>query len=146
MKIPALCLLLLFYFTCFSQPDKPTPIKVNFYIPIHFKNLVTGNEKLTVYLMPLQEEYVAPYKVVGKKLKDNEYEFLLPQKKFWYIAFQLGTLKAMQFCVNNEDGSAPANYDFTTLLEKGIFDYKKIRFIPPCPADETEDEPPTIKQ
>lgn len=123
-----------------AQQDKTSTVQVKFYMPVHQKNLIAGNESLSVFLLLLKNPDTLQKKS-AKKIKENIYEFQLPRKDYWVVGFQLGSMRGVKYCIQNENGDAMSNYDFTVLLEKGKFDNNSIKFLPPCiQQDEEETE------
>lgn len=123
----------IFLFAFHSSFAQSTTVEAKLYIPSHVKNTLTPNDKLKVYFTPFPDNPVMkkPQMVTAKKVRENVYEFELPNTKIWHIGFGIGNYNGRMMCVNNTEGQAVDEYSFNILLEAGKYN-PNVQFLPPC--------------
>lgn len=126
-------LFILFLFAFHSSFAQSTTIEARLYLPSHVKNTLTPNDKLQVYFTAFPGDTILKGRkmITAKKLRENVYEFQLPNTKLWHIGFSMGNYSYQMLCVNNIEGQAPENYSFNILLEPGKYN-PDLQFLPPC--------------
>ena len=121
----------------FSQTEKSTTVQVNLFLPVHVKNSLTPNDKLTIYLQTFPDDTTKiKKKITAKKIRDNIYAFQLPKTKYWFVGFNIGKFSYMMLCVNNSKDDETA---WDVMLENKATDFAKIEFLPPCIKGEDDE-------
>jgi hypothetical protein len=122
---------LLFNFSI-GQIKNGTKIKLNLFVPAFSKSAIKSTEKLTIYLLSFPDDSLRniPKKIVATRLKDNSFEFILPNYNFWKISFGIANFSKDLMCIENKNGDAFEENSLSLNLEETK--YKEKEFLPPC--------------
>lgn len=123
-----------------AQTIEQTEIEVKLYLPVHVKNLLKPTDKLEVYFTTFPGDSAGriPVKVIGKKVKDNIFTFMMPNMRFWHVGFKIGAYGDFKLCVDNRYGEAQGNHDLNLHLENFAPHFIKPQFLPPCILSEED--------
>lgn len=129
--------------SAWTQTVESSEIEVKLYLPTHVKNVLKPTDKLEIYFTTFPRDSAVKIlpKVIGKKVKENVYTFMMPQMRFWHVGFRIGAYGDFKLCVDNRYGEAQGNHDFNLHLEMYNPDFTKPKFLPPCIVrDDSDDE------
>jgi hypothetical protein len=119
--------------TGYLSSAQATTVQVRLFVPAHISNGISPESKLKIHFLPFPGDTTVVKKiVVAKRVKENIYEFQLPNTRLHHIGFSIGNFSAQMLCIDNTEGDAAENYDFDILLENVKKDYSKPFFLPPC--------------
>lgn len=138
MRILSISLFLLVCQALSAQENLTVEAKL--FLATDVKNTILPTDKLVVYLTPFPDDTAGGKQIIitAKKISGNIYQFNLPARFFWHIGFSIGKFSYQMMCVNNREGDATENYDFTILLTNNKVDFKNMKFLPPCIRSDDE--------